>query len=60
MKEFIVLADVLQNMVEMVAVGVRDEDLTIVGTGHELDDLLHPAGGEFVKDVVEKEQWRGA
>jgi hypothetical protein len=55
MKEFIVLADVLQNMVEMVAVGVRDEDLTIVGTGHELDDLLHPAGVELIEDVVEKQ-----
>ena len=60
MEEFIILADVLQDMVEMVAVGVRDEDLSIVRAGHEFDDLLHPAGVELVKDVVEKQQRRGA
>ena len=60
MKELIILAHMLEDMVEMVAVGVRDEDLTIVGSGYEFDDLFHALGVELVKDVVEKQQRRRA
>ena len=60
MEELVVLTDMLQDMVKMSAVGVRDEDLAIVRSGYELDDLLHTTGVELVEDIVEQQQRCGA
>ena len=43
-----------ENLVEMRAVGVGDEDLTELLSGDECDDLLDTAGIELVEDVVEE------
>ena len=49
----------LQNLVEVPAVGVGDEDLAEGIARDQIDDLLHTLGIELVEDVVEQEQGRG-
>ena len=39
----------------MVAVGVGNEYLSELVTGHQADNLLHAFGVQFVEDVVEQE-----
>ena len=55
-EKFVVLVRVFQYLVEMVAVGVRDEDLPKVVSAYQPDDLLHALCVEFVEDVVEQQQ----
>ena len=43
-----------ENLVEMVAIGVGDENLTKSGTGNQLHDFLHTGGIELVEDVIEQ------
>ena len=51
MEKLIVESTVGEDLVEMVAVGVGNEDLTELPTGHQMDDLLHTRGIELV-DVL--------
>lgn len=44
-----------QNAIEVIAVGVGDEDLPEVLAAHVVDNARHPAGIEFVEDVVEQQ-----
>ena len=44
-----------QNAIEVIAVGVGDEDLPEVLAAHVVDNARHPAGVEFVEDVVEQQ-----
>ena len=43
------------DFIEVGAVGVGDENLSEAVAGHYIDDALHAAGVEFVKDVVEQQ-----
>jgi hypothetical protein len=53
--EFIVKTAFRQNLVDMVTVGVGDENLTELLAGHQLDNLLYALGIELVEDIVEQE-----
>ena len=56
MEKLIVESPVGEDLVEMVAVGVGNEDLTELPTGHQMDDLLDTRGIELVEDIVEQQQ----
>ena len=47
------------NLVEVGAVGVSNKNLTEAVAGYHIDDALHPAGIEFVEDVVEQQDGHG-
>ena len=47
-----------EDAVEVVAVGVGDEDLPKVVAAHIVDDATHAAGIEFVENVVEQQEGR--
>ena len=46
-------------LVKVGAVGVGDEDLAKTVAGHDIDDALHTAGVQLVKDVVEQQDGHG-
>ena len=58
-KEAIVAVGGGEDAVEVVAVGVGDEDLPKVIAAHIVDDATHAAGVELVENVVEQQE-RGA
>ena len=43
-----------QDQVQMVAVGVGDEDLAELVAGHQPDNLFNTVGIELVEDVVQE------
>ncbi len=45
---------ILQDVGEVLAVGVGDEDLSEIGTVDQVDDTLNPLVIQFVEDVVEE------
>ena len=49
-----------QYLVEVLAVGIGDEDLPELRVAHHLDDLRHPLGVELVENIVQEEQRRRA
>ena len=55
-EKFVVLVRVFQYLVQVVAIGVRDEDLSKIVSAYQPDDLLHALCVEFVEDVVEQQQ----
>ena len=54
-KEFVVEMALGKYLVEVVAVGVGNKDLSEVLAGNDSDDVLNPLRVEFVEDIVEKE-----
>lgn len=46
---------ILQDMGEVLAVGVGDEDLSEIGTVDQVDDTLNTLTIKFVEDVVEEQ-----
>lgn len=58
-KQLVVVTDVLQNLVEMVAIGVGYEYLTETVTRHQLYDTLHTVGVQLVEDVVKEQERSG-
>ena len=46
---------ILQDMGEVLAVGVGDEDLSEIRTVDQVDDTLNSLTVQFVKDVVEEQ-----
>ena len=60
LEDFVVSLGSFQYLVEVLAVGVGDEDLSEGIAGDDVDDLLNALGIEFVEDVVEKEEGSGA
>ena len=54
-EDLIVVRRGRENLIQMVAVGVGNEYLSELVTGHQADDLLHAFGVQFVEDVVEQE-----
>ena len=46
---------ILQDVGEVLAVGVGDEDLSEVGTIDQVDDTLNALTIKFVEDVVKKQ-----
>lgn len=59
LEDLIVAWGAFQDFVEMLAVGVGDEDLSEGIAGDEVDNLFDTLGIEFVEDVVEEEQGSG-
>ena len=49
----------LQNAVEVFAVGVGDEDLSAILGCKEVDDVLDALGVKFVEKVIEEENGSG-
>ena len=54
-KEFVVEAPLGKNLVEVVAVGVGNKDLSEAVAWNDSDDILYPLRVEFVKDIVKQE-----
>jgi hypothetical protein len=46
---------ILQDMGEVLAVGVGDEDLSEIGTVDQVDDTLNSLTVQFVEDIVEEQ-----
>ena len=44
-----------QNLREVLAVGVGDEDLSEIVTLHQIDDALDPLAVQTVEDVIEEQ-----
>ena len=59
MEDSVVALGALEDFVEVLAVGVGDEDLSEGIAGDEVDDLFDALGIELVEDVVEQEQGSG-
>ena len=55
MEDAVVVLAACQYLVQMLPVGIRDEDLSEIITAHELYNLLHTTGIELVEDVVEQQ-----
>jgi hypothetical protein len=45
-----------QYLVQMVAVGIRNEYLTETVAGHQAHNLLHPLGVKLIEDIVEQQE----
>ena len=57
--EYLVIAVTLvQDAVEMVAVGIGDEYLSKIGTRYQVDNRLYPLGIQLVEDIVEQQEGR--
>jgi len=56
-EELVVVIGMAENLVEMVAVGIGDKNLSEPLCRYELHDLLHTLSIKFVEDVVKKQQW---
>ena len=48
-----------QDTVQMIAVGVCNENLAEIVSSHQMHNLFHPIGIQFVKDVIKEQERRG-
>ena len=55
-KDLIVEGTASQDLVQMVTVGVRDEDLSEGIARYQSHDLLHPFCIQFVENIVQQQQ----
>ena len=45
----------LQNLIQMLAVGIGNEYLTVFLAGHQTDDSFHAMRIQFVEDIIQEQ-----
>ena len=56
MEKAVVTVSMRENLVKVLTVGIGDENLTKLLTGHQTDNLLHTMCVELIEDIVEQQQ----
>ena len=56
MEKAVVAVPMREDLVKMLTIGIGDENLTKLLTGHQADNLLHTMCVELVEDIVEQQQ----
>ena len=54
-EELVVELSCREDFVEVIAVGVGDEDLSVPLSRYDIHDMLYPIGIELVEDIIKKQ-----
>ena len=57
LEKAVIFAPTGDDLVQVLAVRVRDKNLSEVTTSDQADDTLYTLGIELVEDVIEEEEW---